>query len=125
MAAIFGPESGEINEIIQSTSLALQIPHFQTFWNPKLVSFSEQLPPDKSIPVFNLYPSPRTLAQGIGTLVRESNWNTYTIIYENDEGLVRLQETLNQRLSGDPVITYRKLGPGPDHRLDLYLLIYY
>nr|XP_023019507.1 glutamate receptor ionotropic, kainate 2-like [Leptinotarsa decemlineata] len=107
VAAIFGPESPEINEMIQSISSTLEIPQFQTFWNPKL-RLSRQINPS---PVFNLYPSPQSLAQALATLVRESDWKSYTVIYENDEGLLRLQEALNQRSMSDPAVSFRALGP--------------
>ncbi|XP_074030865.1 glutamate receptor ionotropic, kainate 2 isoform X2 [Leptinotarsa decemlineata] len=112
VAAIFGPESPEINEMIQSISSTLEIPQFQTFWNPKL-RLSRQINPS---PVFNLYPSPQSLAQALATLVRESDWKSYTVIYENDEGLLRLQEALNQRSMSDPAVSFRALGPKENHK---------
>lgn len=123
VGAIFGPESPEINEIIQSVSSTMEIPQFQTYWNPELVTFSAQLEADKSIQVFNLYPSVYTISKALATLIRENDWKSYTIIYEDDDGLVRLQETLKDRNPTDPAVTLRKLGPGPDHRLENKLCI--
>lgn len=108
IAAIFGPESPELNEIIQSVASSLQIPHFQTFWNPKL----QQIAPS----VFNLHPSSSILSQALATLVRDNDWESYTVIYENEDGLLRLRESLKQRKPNDLSVTFRKLGPGPDYR---------
>nr|WJJ63359.1 glutamate receptor ionotropic 1 [Pachyrhinus yasumatsui] len=108
VAAIFGPESPEINEIIQSVSTNLQIPHFQTFWNPKMRQVSTT--------IFNLHPSSSALSQAMATLVRDNDWKSYTVIYENDDGLLRLRESLKQRKPTDLSVTFRKLGPGPDYR---------
>lgn len=114
IAAIFGPENGEANEIIQSLALTLEIPQFQTFWNPNFGTFSELGKADKKeVFNFNLYPSPSVLSKAFATLIRENDWKSYTVIYENDDGLVRLQEVLK---SLNPNVRYRKLGPGPDHR---------
>nr|AUF73077.1 ionotropic receptor [Anoplophora chinensis] len=116
IAAIFGPESPEINEIIQSVSTTLQIPQFQTFWNPKLSSYSGRLPPDESIQIFNLYPSPQTLSKALATLLKINDWSSFTVIYEDDDGLLKLQEALKQRNPKDPAISFRKLGPSDNHR---------
>ncbi|XP_066147480.1 glutamate receptor ionotropic, kainate 2-like [Euwallacea fornicatus] len=108
VAAIFGPESPEINEIVQSVSTALRIPHFQTFWNPKQqTSFGT---------VFSLHPNSDTLSQAIATLVRDNDWKSYTVIYENEDSLLRLRESLKQRRPGDLTLAFRKLGDGPDYR---------
>lgn len=115
-SAIFGPESPEINEIIQSVSTTLRIPQFQTFWNPKLSSYADSLPPDDSVQVFNLHPSPRNLSKALATLVKINAWKSYTVIYEEDEALLRLQEAVKQRKPTDPAITFKKLGPKDNHR---------
>lgn len=107
LAAIFGPESSDINEIIQSTSTSLQIPQFQTFWNPNW---------QQSPTTFNLHPSAGSLSQALATLVRDNDWKRYTVIYENEDGLLRLRESLKQRKPNDLTLTFRKLGPGPDYR---------
>ncbi|XP_063930572.1 glutamate receptor ionotropic, kainate 2-like isoform X2 [Zophobas morio] len=121
VAAIFGPEQAEANEIIQSVSLILEIPQFQTFWNPNFATFSDLAKSDKPMRThevfnFNLYPSPKTLSRAFETLVRENDWKSYTIIYESDDGLVRVQEVLKAQNPNNPPVMYRKLGPGPDHR---------
>ncbi|KAJ8910754.1 hypothetical protein NQ315_017211 [Exocentrus adspersus] len=111
VAAMFGAGSPEINEIIQSTSTALHIPYFQTFWNTKLSSYNDEFP------VFNLHPSPDVLSKALATLVRINAWKTYTVIYEDDDGLYMLQEALKQRSPTDPPVAFKKLGePGKGRR---------
>ncbi|XP_044259006.1 glutamate receptor ionotropic, kainate 2-like isoform X1 [Tribolium madens] len=117
IAAIFGPENGEANEIIQSMALSLEIPQFQTYWNPNFASYVDLGKADKKETFnFNLYPSPSILSKAFATLVRENDWKSYTIIYENDDGLVRLQEVLKALSPNNPSVRYRKLDFGPDHR---------
>ncbi|CAG9764243.1 unnamed protein product [Ceutorhynchus assimilis] len=108
VAAIFGPESPQINEVIQSVSSSLQIPHFQTFWNSKLQLNESQ--------TYNLHPSAESLSQALSTLVYENDWKKYTVIYENEDSLMRLRESLKQRKPNDLAVTFRKLGTGPDYR---------
>jgi hypothetical protein len=117
VAAIFGPEQAEANEIIQSVSSTVEIPHFQTFWNPNFAAFSKLARSDKGRAFsLNLHPGPTSLSRAFATLVRENDWKTYTIIYENDDGLGRVQEVVKAQNPANPPVVYRKLGPGPDHR---------
>lgn len=46
-------------------------------------------------------------------------WRSFTIIYENDDGLVRLQEVLKGHGPRDSPITVRQLGEGDDYRYGL------
>lgn len=51
-------------------------------------------------------------------LVKKWGWKSFTIIYESNDGLIRLQELLkarNSALAAYP-ITVRQLGSGRDHR---------
>lgn len=49
-------------------------------------------------------------------LVQAWGWKSFTIIYENNEGLVRLQELLKAHGPSDYPIAVRQLGEGNDHR---------
>ncbi|KAF5280600.1 hypothetical protein FQA39_LY05248 [Lamprigera yunnana] len=49
-------------------------------------------------------------------LVKAWGWKSFTIIYENNEGLVRLQELLKAHGPYEFPITVRQLGEGPDYR---------
>ncbi|CAH1183231.1 unnamed protein product [Phaedon cochleariae] len=111
IAAIFGPESPEINEMIQSVSSGVEIPQFQTFWNPKLASTNRSIQG-----IFNLHPTPKGLSQALSTLVRENDWNSYTVLYENEDAVLRLQEALKRRSPADPAVQFRNLGSKDNHR---------
>lgn len=50
-------------------------------------------------------------------LVKAWGWKSFTIIYENNEGLVRLQELLKAHGPYEFPITVRQLGEGNDYRL--------
>jgi ionotropic kainate glutamate receptor 2 len=49
-------------------------------------------------------------------LVRAWGWRSFTIIYESNEGLVRLQELLKAHGPSEFPITVRQLGEGSDYR---------
>lgn len=49
-------------------------------------------------------------------LVHAWGWKSFTIIYENNEGLVRLQELLKAHGPSEFPIAVRQLGEGSDYR---------
>lgn len=49
-------------------------------------------------------------------LLEDMAWKTFTIVYEDDEGLFRLQEVLKAHGPQDSPVTLRRLGDGPDYR---------
>lgn len=56
-------------------------------------------------------------------IVRSLQWSSFIIVYENEEGLIRMQEILKlQELNPDVKknnILVMQLGPGPDYRLEI------
>lgn len=69
--------------------------------------------------VFNLFPDVG-LAAAIATFVRESDWKAYTVLYEDEGSLFRLQEVLKSRKANDMPILLRKMGERKDYRCDKY-----
>ncbi|TRY76305.1 hypothetical protein TCAL_06372 [Tigriopus californicus] len=110
IAGVFGPQSGVTASHVQSICDALEVPHIETRWDYRLVR------EDYSV---NLHPYPQALGQAYADMVTAMNWKSCLILYEESEGLVRLQEVLKlspKRL--DIKIQIRQLDPGPggDHR---------
>ena len=50
------------------------------------------------------------------------HWSAFTLLYESDEGLMRLQEVLKTSQKWDPKITLRQFLPGSDQRWVCQLL---
>ncbi|CAG9860726.1 unnamed protein product [Phyllotreta striolata] len=119
VAAIFGPEHPEINSMIQSISTNLEIPQFQTFWNPLQAPFVTNQQPEKPLQIFNLHPSPWSLSKALATLIRENDWKSYAILYESDEALLRLEQPLNQLHPNDPAVAFKALGSPENYRVVL------
>lgn len=65
--------------------------------------------------VFNLFPD-INLPAAIATFVRESDWKTYTVLYEDESGLFRLQDVLKSRKPNDMPIYLRKMNEKKDYR---------
>ncbi|KAE8737789.1 hypothetical protein FOCC_FOCC016738, partial [Frankliniella occidentalis] len=126
VAAIFGPKSRQSVNIVSSITETFEIPHIVT--HPGLA----RRPTNYQI---NIYPERHSLSQ-VGTqtdirylkanrwkstsaildLLEDMAWKTFTIVYEDDEGLFRLQEVLKAHGPSDSPVTLRRLGEGPDYR---------
>ncbi|KAK3919445.1 Glutamate receptor ionotropic, kainate 2 [Frankliniella fusca] len=107
IAAIFGPKSRQTANIVSSIAETLEIPHIVT--HPAMA----KRPTNYQI---NVYPDRSSLSQAIVDLLEDMAWKTFTIVYEDDEGLFRLQEVLKAHSARDSPVTVRRLGPGPDYR---------
>ncbi|GLV43978.1 Kainate-type ionotropic glutamate receptor subunit 1D [Carabus blaptoides fortunei] len=112
VTAIFGPESLGSTGIVQSMCTTLVIPHIQTNWNPEEIPLTSQ-------PVVSVYPDPRSLSKALAKLVEATHWKTFMIIYQHDDGLIRLQDVLKMTKRYSQPITVRQLSEGPDYRTEL------
>ncbi|XP_033212072.1 glutamate receptor ionotropic, kainate 2 isoform X2 [Belonocnema kinseyi] len=107
VAAIFGPQSAHTASHVQSICDTMEIPHLETRWDYRL---------RRESCLVNLYPHATTLSKAYVDLVKAWGWKSFTIIYENNEGLVRLQELLKAHGPSEFPITVRQLGEGPNYR---------
>ncbi|KAK0092566.1 hypothetical protein PV326_001143, partial [Microctonus aethiopoides] len=107
VAAIFGPQSAQTASHVQSICDTMEIPHLETRWDYRL---------RRESCLVNLYPHPTTLSKAYVDLVKAWGWKSFTIIYENNEGLVRLQELLKAHGPSEFPIAVRQLGEGDDYR---------
>ncbi|KAJ1521640.1 hypothetical protein ONE63_003287 [Megalurothrips usitatus] len=107
VAAIFGPSKKENINIVSSICETLNIPHV-------LTTYTAVRKPTKCR--VNLAPDRPSISKAIVDLLEDMAWKTFTIIYEDDEGLFRLQEVLKAHGPGDDPITVRRLGEDLDYR---------
>ncbi|KAJ1532308.1 hypothetical protein ONE63_000916 [Megalurothrips usitatus] len=108
VAAVFGPKSSETAGIVTSICETLEIPHILTHW--------DTYPSPAAKYQINIHPDPKSLSQALVALLEDMAWKAFTIIYENDDGLVRLQEVLKGHGPRDNPITVRQLSEGNDYR---------
>ncbi|KAF4533063.1 hypothetical protein B566_EDAN002626 [Ephemera danica] len=108
VAAIFGPQSRNTAGMVQAVCDNKEIPHLETRWEPN--------PPPSGSCHINLYPDPQILAMAYKSLVRDMGWKSFTLIYQHDDALIRLQEVIKGHGPNDLPITIRQLDEGNDHR---------
>ncbi|KAL7026707.1 hypothetical protein ACKWTF_005134 [Chironomus riparius] len=107
VAAIFGPQSSHTASHVQSICDTMEIPHLETRWDYRL---------RRESCLVNLYPHPSTLSKAYVDLVNAWKWKSFTIVYETNEGLVRLQELLKAHGPSEFPITVRQLSDSGDYR---------
>lgn len=108
VVALFGPLSEcPSSAHTQSICDALEIPHIETRWDFRLNR------DDLSI---NLYPQPSVLSAAYLDLVRIWKWETFAIVYENNEGIVRLQNFFKEAQRFNWKIKLYQFEPGKPYR---------
>uniref|UniRef100_A0A0A1XQS4 Glutamate receptor 1 n=2 Tax=Zeugodacus cucurbitae TaxID=28588 RepID=A0A0A1XQS4_ZEUCU len=107
VAAIFGPQSSNTASHVQSICDNMEIPHLENRWDYRL---------RRESCLVNLYPHPNTLAKAYVDIVKHWEWKTFTIIYENNDGIVRLQELIKAHDNSPYPITVRQLSLSGDYR---------
>ncbi|XP_074643782.1 glutamate receptor ionotropic, kainate 2-like [Tubulanus polymorphus] len=88
MASVFGPMSSLSSAHVQSICDALEVPHIETRWSYR--NF-------KDFYSVNLYPHYTSLSQAYVDIVKELKWEKFTILYEDNEGLIRLHSILEAK----------------------------
>ncbi|XP_059153995.1 glutamate receptor ionotropic, kainate 1-like [Physella acuta] len=110
IAAMFGPMTSLAAGHVQSICNAFEIPHLQWRWDPrdKRDYFS-----------ISLYPYYVSLGTAYKDAVRHWEWDRFTILYEDNDGLTRLQEVLKNTADQPAAITIRKLELGDSDYITL------
>ncbi|KAJ9588778.1 hypothetical protein L9F63_017937 [Diploptera punctata] len=106
MAGIFGPRLGQTSPQVQSICDTKDIPHIETTWDTK------QRRQDFLV---NLHPHPSTLSLLYVEMVTAWGWKTFTLLYEDSSGLIRLNSLLKCMITVKGV-TIRQLDPLHNHR---------
>lgn len=104
---IFGPLSSPTSMHVQSICDALEIPHLETRWD-----FQKERN-DLSI---NLYPRPHILSRAFIELINAWDWKTFSILYEENEGIMRMQDVLNEAVEENWKISVYQFTPGKPYR---------
>lgn len=106
--AFIGPDNSLNSGIVENIARKLHIPNFQPFSN---------IHPAKNNPVmvFNLFPS-NNYPAAIATFVRESDWKSFTVLYEDEGTLASVQDVLKSRKSTDMPILLRKMDDKKNYR---------
>lgn len=112
MAAIFGPNTLKTSGIVAAICNEAGIPHFIGHWMPDI--------PAAKRPFHNytrnLFPNSEQFSRAFAELVAYNGWKTFTIIYEDDSSLMRLQDTLQVHGPNDSPVILRKLSDDGDYK---------
>ncbi|XP_042214385.1 glutamate receptor ionotropic, kainate 2-like isoform X2 [Homarus americanus] len=104
VAAIFGPQREKTANHVQSICDAMEVPHIETRWDYKLARDEYSL---------NLYPYPPSLSEAYRDILLQLKWRSFVILYDSNEGLVRLQTLLKEK---SWTVAVRQLPKGEDYR---------
>ncbi|KAJ6217244.1 hypothetical protein RDWZM_008401 [Blomia tropicalis] len=108
VVALFGPLSYSPSSAhTQSICDALEIPHIETRWDYKLHRDDLSL---------NLYPQPSVLSSAYVDLVKSWGWERFAIVYENNEGIIRLQNFFKDAQNFNWKIQLYQFEPGKPYR---------
>lgn len=112
VAAIFGPNEIKTSGIVAAICNEAGIPHFVGYWLPA--------PPAIKYPFHshtrNLFPNSDHFSRALAELIIDYDWKSFTIIYEDDYSLMRLQDILQSHSPSDSPIVLRQLSEDGDYR---------
>ncbi|XP_031634001.1 glutamate receptor ionotropic, kainate 2-like isoform X2 [Contarinia nasturtii] len=103
VAAIFGPDDETSAIHAANVCDTKEIPYIDTRWD----FFS-------AIPIVNMYPDPKAIAQAVHDLVIAAEWQSFTILYENPEWLPRIAHLLELYDPKGDMVTVRRVDVGLD-----------
>ncbi|XP_054152427.1 glutamate receptor ionotropic, kainate 2-like [Oppia nitens] len=103
--ALFGPLGGQTALHVQSICDALEIPHIECHSNSR-----DMMSDHISI---NLYPKPSSLSRAYVDLVKAWGWKVFAIVYEDNHGIVRIQDFLKEAQQYDWTIKLYQFSDRP------------
>ncbi|GAB6033671.1 hypothetical protein CHUAL_013729 [Chamberlinius hualienensis] len=89
VAAIFGPQNRDSWMHVQSMCNYLEIPHFDTRWN-----YNWEREGHNAI---NVYPYGPLLGKVYSNLIQFWKWQSFAVIYQDNEGLIRLNNVFQSQ----------------------------
>ncbi|XP_057669816.1 glutamate receptor ionotropic, kainate 2-like [Diorhabda carinulata] len=112
VVAVFGPPNRITTPVVESTCKSLSIPYIVTSWRKTNT--------EESNVFLNFHPDADRLAKGIAEIIRSLEWVGFIILYEDEEGLVNLQEVIKlqsvEKTDNQDFIRIEHLVGGPDYR---------
>lgn len=95
--------------IVSSVCKKLKMPHFTAYWQPIDVDNFNSTDSYTR----NFFPHPKSYSEALMEIVRSFRWKNFAFIYDNDDNLVKLQDTFSMNSGPDmvnkPFIKYYKL----------------
>lgn len=115
VVAMFGPQSETTASHVQSMCDVFEIPHIETRWDYRFIRDEYSV---------NVHPYPPALASIYVKLIEKLDWKgDICILYQDDAGLVRVQELLKMARKDRQVVVYQ-LDAEHNHRSTLKHLMH-
>nr|QUP79592.1 ionotropic receptor 6 [Monochamus saltuarius] len=106
VAAIISLESSA-SPILESICDKFQVPYIMTSWRPSTTKHTF-----RTSTFLNFFPKAELFAQALADVVKSLQWSNFVVIYETEEGFIKLQEIVKLQNN----ILVKQLGRGPDYR---------
>merc|ERR1719244_1132747 len=104
VAAMFGPTTSATSSHVEAVASQLHVPFMQ---------FNFDYIKERSDFSINVHPHPRLLGKAFADFVKDVGWKSFIVLYETEDGLVKIQELLKPpKTFVDVKITLRQLTPG-------------
>ncbi|XP_071860840.1 glutamate receptor ionotropic, kainate 2 isoform X1 [Bombus fervidus] len=116
VAAIFGPSSSYTYGIVASIAARFDVPHMDYFWRQNEELQEGQEPKNPTPMTINVFPDSNMVSKAIADVVESMKWNSFAAVYEDNDGLSRIQKALSLKRTKDSAITIKKLYEGMDNR---------
>ncbi|XP_046669515.1 glutamate receptor ionotropic, kainate 2-like [Homalodisca vitripennis] len=107
VAGVFGPQSPDTTDHVQSVCDTKEIPHVEQRWDIRQ---------RRGSCLINLYPHPSSIAKALADLVTAFKWGSFTVIFDQSEGLVKLKDLLSYYDHRGFPVTVRQLDEGNNYR---------
>lgn len=96
--------------IVASVCNEFGIPHFMGHWTPEMKDYKR---PFRQF-TRNYFPSPNAFSRALADLVEDYDWKSFTVIYEDDYGLMRIHDVLQYHNIENGPVMVRKIDDGDD-----------
>lgn len=97
--------------IVASICQDLGIPHIVVHWVPEHYDFDTNHQYTR-----NFFPDHNLFNRALAQIIADYEWDGFTLIYETDDSLERLQDVLQIHGPDDNPVTVRQLSPNGDYK---------
>lgn len=113
VAAIFESTNEKFKQsgIVASICNEFGVPHFTGAWIPEIPNYKR---PFRQF-TRNLFPSTRMFSRALADLIEDYDWKSFTVIYEDNYGLMKVHDILQYHDSTNGPVMVRRIGDGDDH----------
>lgn len=113
VAAVFESTEEKFKQsgIVASICNEYGVPHFTGAWTPEIADYKRQFLQFTR----NFFPSSRMFSRALADLIEDYDWKSFTVIYEDEYGLMKVSDILQYHDSSNGPVMVRKIGDGDDH----------